>query len=131
MVVKSLSCRLATVVYIINFSGNKLTVDDLGCVLEEVQDISELWYMLGLQLNVRKLNLDIISEQFIDPRDQLPEMLRIWLITNDNPSWNTLTDALRSVGAAKLAADLTMKYCSVKETGLERGMGTYFCHLPS
>ena len=131
MVVRSLTCSLAIVVYILNFSGNKLAVDDLGCVLEEVQDISELWYMLGFQLNVRKLNLDRIREQFIDPRDQLLEMLKLWLITNDNPSWNTLTDALRSVGATKLAADLTMKYCLVNGTGLERGTGTFICHLPS
>ena len=131
MVVRSLSCSLATVVYIINFSGNKLTVDDLGCVLEEVQEISVLWYQLGIQLDLRMLNLDSIREKFIDPRDQLLDMLRTWLTTNDNPSWNTLTAGLRSVGATKLAADLTMKYCSVKETGLERGTGTYFCHLPS
>jgi len=100
-------------------------------VLEEVLDISGLWYQLGIELYVRKLNLDNIHEQFINPSVQLREMLRIWLITNDNPSWNTLTDALRSVGVTKLAADLTMKYCSVKGTGLERGTGTYICHLPS
>ena len=132
MVVKSLSCSLVIVVYNPNFSGNKLTLDDLGCVLEEVVDISALWYQLGIQLSVRTLNLDRIREQFTNPRDQFLEMLRIWLTTNDNPSWNTLTNALRSqsVGAANLAADLMMKYCSVEGTGLERDTGTYICHLP-
>lgn len=130
---RSLSGSLAIMVFISNYSGNKLTSDDLGCVLEEVQDISVLWYQLGIQLNVRTLKLDIIREQFINPRDQLLEMLKTWLTTNDNPSWNTLTDALQSesVGATMLAAVLKMKYCSVEGTRIDRGIGDYIRHLPS
>ena len=120
-------------VFITNFLGNKLSSDDLACVLEEVQEISALWYQLGLQLNVRTLKLDSIREQFIDPRDQLLEMLKTWLTTNNNPSWKALTDALRSqsVGAGSLAADLEMKYCSMEGTGVDRSTGNYIFYLPS
>ena len=76
--------------------GNKLTSDDLGCVLEEVLDVSAQWYPLGLQLKVRTGTLDRIQTQFPTSRDQLLEMLKTWLITSDNTSWKTLIDALPS-----------------------------------
>ena len=104
-------------------SGNKLTVDDLGHVLEEVIDVSAHWYPLGLQLQVRTGTLDRIRAQFTDPRDQLLEMLKTWLNTCDNPSWNVLTEALRSRSVAKsmLAGVLETKYCLVERT---KGMST-------
>ena len=75
------------------------------------------WYRLGLQLKVRPEALDTIRVQFSDPRDQLLEVLKTWLTTSDNPSWKTLTDALRrqSVGQPSLADDLVSKY-KVEET---------------
>ena len=104
-------------------SGNKLTVDDLGYVLEEVIDVSAQWYQLGLQLKVRTGTLDKIRAQFTDPGDQLLEMLKTWLNTGDNPSWNVLTEALRSRSVAKsmLAGILETKYCLVEST---KGMST-------
>ena len=94
-----------------------LTSDDLGQVMEEVLDVSEQWYHLGLQLKVKISTLDSIRAQFADPRDQLLEMLKTWLTTSDNPSWKTLTDALRSrsVRESLLADDLERKYCLVKD----------------
>ena len=105
--------------------GDKLTSNDLGCVLEEVLDVSAEWYPLGLQLKVRTGTLDRIREQFPHPRDQLLEMLKTWLITSDNTSWKTLIDALRSqsVGASQLARVLETKYYLVE--GTEVGTGTY------
>ena len=100
-----------------DFPGNKLTSDDLGCVLGEVLDVSAQWYNLGLQLNVRTGTLDKIRTQFSDPNDQLREMLKVWLKTSDNPTWKTLIDGLRSriVGASQLAGDLETKYCPLDE----------------
>ena len=97
-------------------SGNKLTSDNIGCVLEEVLDVSAKWYRLGLQLKVRIGTLDSIRTQFQDPKDQLLEMLKTWLTSSDNTSWKTLTDALRSrsVGASQLAGVLETKYCLVE-----------------
>ena len=87
--------------------------------------VREQWYRLGLQLKVRPETLETIREQFSDrvlwlhdSRDQLLEMLKIWLTSSDNPSWKTLTDALRSrtVEHYWLAAVLEAKYCQVVET---------------
>ena len=106
----------------LSIPGNKLNSDDLGCVLEEVLDVSVQWYQLGLQLKVKTGTLDRIRAQFSDPRDQLLEMLKTWLTTIDNTSWNSLTEALRSqsVGAGQLAGILEAKYCLVKK--VEAGM---------
>ena len=102
-------------------SGNKLTLDDLGQVMEEVLDVSAQWYHLGLQLKVRTGTLDNIQAQFSDPKRQLLEMLKTWLTTSDNTSWKTLTDALRSrsVGASQLAGVLETKYSLVEGTEVD------------
>ena len=107
----------------LDLSGNKLTLDDLGQILEEVLDVSAQWYPLGLQLKVRIGTLDSIQAQFSDPKRQLLEMLKTWLTTSDNTSWNTLTDALRSrsVGASQLASVLERNYCLAEETGVDSG----------
>ena len=96
-------------------------MNDLGCVLEEVLDVSPHWYTLGLQLQMRISTMDSIRIQFQNPRDQLLEMLKVWLTTSDNPSWKTLTDALRSriVGATQLANVLATKYCLAEETEVD------------
>ena len=94
-----------------------LTLDDLRLLLEELLDVQTKWYHLGLQLKVSVEKLDRIRKEFPDPRDQLLEMLNAWLTTSDNPSWKTVTDALRSrsVGASLLANILEAKYCQMKD----------------
>ena len=84
------------------------------------------WYHLGIQLKVRPGTLDRIRTQFHDPRDQLLEMLKTWLMASDNTSWKTLTDALKSrtVGANQLASVLETKYCLVEENQLDIGTST-------
>jgi len=110
--------------FILNLSGNKLTLDDLGQVMEEVLDVSAQWYHLGVQLKVRTGTLDRIRTQFQNPRDQLLEMVKTWLTASDNTSWRTLTDALRSrsVAASQLAHVLETKYCMVEGTEVDIGM---------
>ena len=107
-----------------DLSGHKLTSDDIGCVLEELLDVSPLWYLLGVQLKVRTSRLDSIQAQFPDSKRQLLEMLKTWLTTNR--SWKTLVDALRSrsVGASQLADDLETKYCLVERTEVDSGTFT-------
>ena len=111
------------VYFILNLAGKKLTLDDLGEVMEEVLDVSAQWYHLGLRLKVRVGTLDRIRTQFFDPRDQLWEMLRTWLTNSDSTSWKTLADALRSpfVGANQLANVLEEKYFVVEPTEVDIG----------
>ena len=110
-------------------SGNKLILDDLGQVMEEVLDVSAQWYHLGLQLKVRIGTLDSIQAQFLDPKRQLLEMLKVWLTTSDNTSWKTLKNALRSrsVGASQLAGVLEAKYCLVQPKEVDSGSSTSDC----
>ena len=98
--------------------GNVLTLDDLDLLLYELLDVHTQWYFLGLQFKVRTKTLERISAWFSDPTRQLREMLKVWLITSDKPSWKTLIDALRSrsVGASQLAGVLEGKYCLVEDT---------------
>ena len=92
-------------------------MDDLGQVLEELQDVCDRWYRLGLQLKVRPETLDRIKAQFSDSTHLLLEMLKTWLTTADNTSWKTLTDALksRSVSEYGKADYLESNYCPVKD----------------
>ena len=98
-------------------------MDDLVYVMEEILDVSADWYDLGLQLKLSIGTLKSIRAEFSAPKHQLRETLNAWLTTGDNPSWKTLTDALRSrmVGASQLAAALETKYCPVEGTGLDVG----------
>jgi len=80
--------------------------------------VSAEWYDLGLQLKVKPGKLDSIQAEFSVPKHRLREMLKVWLTSDDNPSWTTLTGALRSrtVGASQLAGDLETKYCKGTST---------------
>ena len=97
--------------------GNMLTSDDLDLLVYELLDVSAQWYPLGLQLNVKTKTLEWIRRQYQNFSHQLREMLKVWLITNDKPSWKTLMDALRSrsVGASQLASVLETKYRQPKD----------------
>ena len=98
--------------------GNKLTLDDLGLLLEELMDVYCQWVELGLHLHLGVETMDRIRElQISNSRDKLLEVLKTWLTTSDNPSWKTISDALRSprVRAYQLAGGLERKYCLTKE----------------
>ena len=99
-------------------------MDDVGCVLEEVVDLSAQWYLLGVQLKVKIGTLDSIRAQFGDPKYQLLEMLKAWLTTSDNTTWKILTNALssQSVGAGQLAGELEKKYYLLKKAEVSKGM---------
>ena len=73
------------------------------------------WYTLGVLFKVSTEKLDRIVISLSDPKHQLREMLMSWLTTNDNPSWKTVTDALKSVGTSQLADYLEAKYCLVED----------------
>ena len=112
-------CTVGTYYSTLDLAGKKLTLDDLGLLLEELMVVREGWHCmyLGLQLKVNVETLDVIRAEFSDTRDQLQEMLKTWLTTSDNTSWKTLTVALRnrSVNESGTADYLESKYCPVKD----------------
>ena len=87
-------------------------MDDLGLLLEELLDVRDEWYALGVQLKMRP---EIPRRKFQASIDGLLEILKSWLTTSDNSSWNTLTDALKTMGEKQLAGSLERKYCLTKE----------------
>ena len=94
-------------------------MDDLRLLLEELLDVCDRWYNLGLELNLKSETVSRIHHHALshDSRDQLLEMLKTWLTISDNASWKTITDALRSksVEAYQLAGGLERKYCLTKD----------------
>ena len=98
--------------------GNNLTLDDLGLLLEELMDVCYEWDELVVHLHLGVETVERIKKlQISNFRDRLLEVLKTWLTTCDNPSWKTISDALRSprVRANRLAGGLESKYCLTKD----------------
>ena len=102
-------------------TGQQLSENDLGVLVEELNNINTKWNNLGLQLGVSVGTMNSIKKDCNGTSDCLRETLTIWLKTCPSPpSWNNIVDALRcrTVGEVRLAADLEQKYCSMHETGI-------------
>ena len=80
-------------------------------------DVCDQWNGLGLNLHLGVETMDRIRELIPNVTDKLLEVLKTWLTTSDNPSWKTISDALRSprVRANRLAGGLESKYCLTKD----------------
>lgn len=89
-------------------------IADLATVLNELFPCDTKWYNLGLQLRVRVDCLNSVMVQYPDPRDQLREVIKTWLTTSENPTWEVIVEALKSpvIEEGRLAMDLQQKYCS-------------------
>ena len=85
---------------------------ELKNVYEDLINISNQWYDLGLQLELEEETLKTIKLDNPESQHCLREMLSTWLKIDPRPSWQTLCAALhsRTVGAEKLAGDLEAKY---------------------
>ena len=99
------------------YSGLTFPVDesDLKTLRCELHPVSDKWYTLGVQLQVPDESLRCIEVENCEVTICLLEMLVTWLkSTNPPPTWNILTEALKSppVGKKCLAQELRDKYCS-------------------
>ena len=87
-----------------------LSENDLKMVRNFLFDVRRKWYDIGIELGVRKTELDIIKDHSFDPSDCLREMIAIWLKSYDfPPTWQALAEALESpvIREKKLAAEGT------------------------
>ena len=85
-------------------------MDDLGSVLEEVQD-EHKWFELGLALRLAAPCLNRIKSSYTEVGDRMLNMLQAWLKMEGNvtqPSWRELVRALqtRSVNNSALARSI-------------------------
>ena len=77
-------------------AGEKLSLDDLGDIQNELFGVCAKWYDVGLQLRVDSGILDIIRAQYHDPGEQLREMIKHWLKNTQEPTWRIIVKALKS-----------------------------------
>ena len=80
----------------------------------ELKDLMHLqvfdWYTLGLALNLKSDDLNIIEKDFQgDTRKQTCKMFELWLRTQPNASYEQLIKTLHEVGDEKLANSLCKK----------------------
>ncbi len=82
-------------------------------VLKELVDVCADWENIGLELRLSPGILDAIKGPYKVHEDCLRDMLKKWLNTSPDPSWQSLIEALRSpiVGKEPLARHLETKYC--------------------
>jgi len=94
--------------------GLPLRIADLATLLNALFQCHTKWYNLGIQLRVDMSMLDSIKVQYDDSRDQLREVIKGWLTTSDNPTWEVIVKALRSpvIGEDQLAMQLQQMYHS-------------------
>ncbi len=87
--------------------------NDLVTVLEELLEVRAKWESIGLGLGVPDGTLEAIQLDHPDSQKRLMEVLKVWLNTRPDPSWEGLVQALRRplVGAETLANKLEMKFC--------------------
>ena len=97
----------------------------MGCVLNELVDVSDTWFNLGLNLKLSVGTLRRVRNRYPDSSEALREMLFHWLKKVDPPpTWEGLACALegRSVGEPRLAEQLRTKYCKT-----EGAAGQFLC----
>ena len=92
------------------FFAGKLTIDNIGDILEEVWEARVKWYNIGLKLGISVGTLDSIGKaNNQNPDDCLTAMIKDWLKNGKpKPSWAELAKALKSrmVGYAQLAEQI-------------------------
>ena len=91
-------------------------IDDkpqLKDLIRELRRVANQWEDIGIVLDIEDGELkQIKSDNAVDSRACLREMLRVWLSHVDPPpSWSTLAEALEFLGEESLAAYLRTKYC--------------------
>ncbi len=93
-------------------TDKELTIDDLKQLTSLLFDAGCKWHELGLQLDVRKGQLNAIEEHYRTSQRRLTEMLTSWVNGTKSPTVQKLVDALRSedVNEEKLADKVIEKF---------------------
>ncbi len=89
-------------------------LDNLLDVLTELLEVSADWYIIGLALTLKPGILDAMKGPHKEHKDCMMDMVKEWLSTSPDPSWEGLIAALRHpvVGKETLARQLEAKYCT-------------------
>ncbi|CAI8014929.1 NLR family CARD domain-containing protein 3, partial [Geodia barretti] len=81
-----------------NPGPDTLTTDDLATLVNELNEVKDKWYHLGVQLKMKPADLNAIRIEFMNNANNcLLEMLSVWLTKLPSPpTWQTVVDALSS-----------------------------------
>ena len=96
------------------FCTAHLNEQDFRTVRKKLWDVRHKWYNIGIELDLRKADLDNLRKQYKNDFDVcLSEIITAWLKRTDpRPTWKALIEALKepTVEEDALAEDLTTKY---------------------
>ena len=68
------------------------------------------WYGVGLQLEIKESELDVIRKNFSNVKEQKREMFSIWLRQTPQPSYLQLARALFAAEETRLGYSVCQKY---------------------
>lgn len=68
------------------------------------------WYCLGLQLDLDEYSLNQIQTDKRGNKEQMRCMFQTWLRVCENPSWEDIVKALKTIGEMNLGAKLEQRY---------------------
>ncbi len=106
-----------------------LSPNDLQLVLSELYgEVGDKWENIGLALGLKPGILDGLKGNHKRPGDCLRDMLKEWLNRSDDPSWQSLIEALKhkNVGLTQVAKHLETTYCQEKGSGRAPPAGIQF-----
>ena len=96
--------------------ADPLTSNDLAILVNELHEVRDKWYHLGVQLKVQLHDLDAFQTQYNNNPDKcLLKMLSHWLtMTPPPPTWQRVVDALNSpsIGKPLIADKIRRTYCT-------------------
>ncbi len=92
----------------------RLCPKDLKSVLTELLEVGADWYEFGLALDLTSGILDTMKGPSKEPKSCIMDMLKHWLKSSPDPSWEGVVAALRHpiVSNEALAKRLEDKYCT-------------------
>ena len=70
-------------------SGDKLSLDDLAKIIEDVHDAMDKWHNIGIQLGLHESELKSIESNYPRQNDRLREMICKWL-QNKVATWGKM-----------------------------------------
>ena len=99
-----------------------ITMDQFHLAVEMLQPIQHKWLDLGGVLHIPQQTLNILS-QYLNPEDGLKAVLQEWMQTKDSIlTWETLRDAVASVGEKDLSQSINHQYVVVSNSSKQQGM---------
>ena len=111
-------------------SGDLLDLEKLPLLQDELYNIRDKWFDIGVQLGLDNGTLQSIKTENSNTGDALREVLTYWLKRNSSSTWGALFKALRSrpVGAGSIV-DTLLKSAILTPDDSITAEGTYSKNL--